>query len=535
MSLNDPRWGRNNPDEEPNDDKKKKEAGSSDESSREPELREPEQREPEMREPELREPRRDKRDEEAFNRHQHRNSNNSDQENDLEELWKQFNDKINSMLGGKGPSTPRQKPRAEQKPKVEEPKPTPRQEQRDDFIEPPPREGHPFQNPQPEQPKEPPKSAGPSGGGRGPRRPVFNYRPQFSKGTGIVAVVALIIAFLAWCASGFYIVPEGQRGVVTTFGKYSSTSNAGIRWHMPWPFQDATLVDISSVRKTEVGMKSSAHRLKEALMLTDDENIVDVMFNVQYRIKDGLGAEEFLFRTRDPIGAVIQTAESAMREVVGRKKMDSVLFESKQEIAEEVMRLMQEMLDRYQSGIQITSVAIQNAQPPEQVQAAFNDAVKAGQDRERQINEGEAYANDVVPKAKGLAERLRQEAEGYKSKVISTAEGDASRFDQVYHEYERAPKVTRDRMYVDTLQQVLNNTKKVLIDSKSSNNLLYLPLDKLTERASAPAPTTTAAAPEQTTSYGTTPEIPQITQTTQTSIDNDAQMQRPSRVSRSLR
>ena len=228
-------------------------------------------------------------------------------------------------------------------------------------------------------------------------------------------------------------------------------------------------------------------------MLTDDENIVDVMFNVQYRIKQGNGAEEFLFRTRDPMGAVVQTAESAMREVVGRKKMDSVLFESKQEIAEEVKKLMQEMLDRYHSGIQVLSVAIQNAQPPEQVQAAFNDAVKAGQDRERQINEGEAYANDVVPKARGLAERLRQEAEAYKSRVVSQAEGDANRFNQVYAQYEKAPKVTRDRMYVDTMQQIFNNTTKVMVDNKSSNNLLYLPLDQLAKRA-APAPAPAAAA-----------------------------------------
>ena len=200
------------------------------------------------------------------------------------------------------------------------------------------------------------------------------------------------------------------------------------------------------------------------------------------------------------MGAVVQTAESAMREVVGRKKMDSVLFESKQEIAEEVKKLMQEMLDRYHSGIQILSVAIQNAQPPEQVQAAFNDAVKAGQDRERQINEGEAYANDVVPKAKGLAERLRQEAEAYKSRVVSQAEGDSSRFEQVYQQYEKAPKVTRDRMYVDTMQQIFNNTTKVMVDNKSSNNLLYLPLDQLTKKAAPSVPTAqaapAAAAPE---------------------------------------
>ena len=311
--------------------------------------------------------------------------------------------------------------------------------------------------------------------------------------SGGMAVSAIVIALAAWLASGFYIVPEGQNGVVTTFGRYTESTNAGFRWHLPYPIQDVALVDVSSVRKAEIGLRGGTQRLKEALMLTDDENIVDVMFNVQYRIKQGNGAEEFLFRTRDPMGAVVQTAESAMREVVGRKKMDSVLFESKQEIAEEVKKLMQEMLDRYHSGIQVLSVAIQNAQPPEQVQAAFNDAVKAGQDRERQINEGEAYANDVVPKARGLAERLRQEAEAYKSRVVSQAEGDANRFNQVYAQYEKAPKVTRDRMYVDTMQQIFNNTTKVMVDNKSSNNLLYLPLDQLAKRA-APAPAPAAAA-----------------------------------------
>lgn len=312
---------------------------------------------------------------------------------------------------------------------------------------------------------------------------------------------AVVLALGAWIASGFYIVPEGQKGVVTTFGKYSESTNPGFRWHFPAPIQDVDLVDVSSVRKAEIGMRGSSQRLKEALMLTDDENIVDVMFNVQYRIKDGNGASEFLFRTRDPMGAVVQTAESAMREVVGRKKMDSVLFESKQEIAEEVKKLMQEMLDRYHSGIQILSVAIQNAQPPEQVQAAFNDAVKAGQDRERQINEGEAYANDVVPKAKGMAERLRQEAEAYKSRVVSQAEGDSSRFQQVYSQYEKAPKVTRDRMYVDAMQQIYNNTSKVMVDSKDSGNLLYLPLDQLMKRSgpsSGVSPMTESTAPQST-------------------------------------
>ncbi len=445
MSLNDPHWGRNPSDEEP---------PKGDDQSRDEEQED------------FREPKND------HDEHQ------SAQESDLEDLWKQFNDKINSMIGGgRQEASPSQKEEKKEEPKQQSPE--------YDFDEPPLRKGHPFGKP--EQESSAKEKFGGRGSGSGGRKPPFNLGNRVSRRSNGMAWIAIGFALLGWIASGFYIVPEGEKGVVTTFGKYSETTNAGFRWHMPYPIQDVDLVDVSSVRKSEIGMKSSSQRLKEALMLTDDENIVDVMFNVQYRIKDGNGAEEFLFRHRDPMAAVVQTAESAMREVVGRKKMDSVLFESKLEIAQEVQKLMQEMLDRYQSGIQVLSVAIQNAQPPEQVQAAFNDAVKAGQDRERQINEGEAYANDVVPKARGLAERLRQEAEGYKARVVSQAEGDASRFEQVLTEYEKAPKVTRDRMYVDTMQQILHNTQKVLIDSKSSNNLLYLPLDKLIEKSSRAA------------------------------------------------
>ncbi len=443
MSLNDPHWGRKGSEENPSNDKDEAKNPQTDRQQEvqpgKDEFRQPEQKRPQA----------------------------SDQEVDLEELWKQFNDRMNSLFGNK---QQKNQPRSDAEANMNRPQTEDRQDDYD-FDEPPLRKDHDFKQP---------ASGGGNTGGGGFRPPQFEVGRNFS--AGFVAAAAAI-AMCAWLASGFYIVPEGQKGVVTTFGRYTESMNAGFRWHLPYPIQDVQLVDVSSVRKAEIGMRGSSQRLKEALMLTDDENIVDVMFNVQYRIKEGPGAAEFLFKTRDPMGAVIQTAESAMREVVGRKKMDSVLFESKQEIAEEVKRLMQEMLDRYHSGIQILSVAIQNAQPPEQVQAAFNDAVKAGQDRERQINEGEAYANDVVPKAKGMAERLRQEAEAYKSRVVSQAEGDSSRFAQVYAQYEKAPKVTRDRMYVDAMQQIYNNTSKVMVDSKSSGNLLYLPLDQLMKRS----------------------------------------------------
>ena len=313
------------------------------------------------------------------------------------------------------------------------------------------------------------------GGGRGARAGGFS-----------VSVLA-VCAVIGWSVSGFYIVPEGQTGVVTTFGAYSKSTMPGINWHLPAPIQDVELVDVSSVRTAEIGMRGTTDRLREALMLTDDENIVDVQFNVQYRIKPETGAKDYLFNTRAPDASVTQAAESAMREVVGRKAMDSVLFESKAEIAEAVRNSMQAMLDRYSTGIEVMSVAIQNAQPPQPVQAAFNDAVKAGQDRERLINLGEAYMNAVIPKAQGTASRLKEEAEGYKARVVETARGDADRFTSVYTEYAKAPQVTRDRIYVDAMRDIYQNVTKVYVDQKSGSNLLYLPLDKIVASTQAAA------------------------------------------------
>jgi membrane protease subunit HflK len=331
---------------------------------------------------------------------------------------------------------------------------------------------------------------GGDGGGRG-----GGFRPDArGAGMGVLAIVAAV--FVIWMGSGFYIVQEGQVGVVTTFGRYSETTTAGFRWRAPWPIQSNEIVDVLKLQTVEIGARGRSDRLKEALMLTDDENIVDIHFTVQYRIKEGPnGARDYLFNSRNPTEAVTETAESAMREVVGRKMMDSVLYESRQEIADEVRKRMQEMLDRYGTGILVSAVAIQNAQPPEQVQAAFDDAVKASQDRERQINEGQAYANDVVPKARGLAARLTQEAEGYRTRVTETAQGDAARFRQVLVEYNKAPAVTRERLYLETMQQVFSNTTKVLIDSKSGNQLLYLPFDRLMQQAITESGQPRAVAP----------------------------------------
>ena len=260
-------------------------------------------------------------------------------------------------------------------------------------------------------------------------------------------------------------------------------------------------MNLTGVRTIEVGYRGSEKNkvLKEALMLTDDENIINIQFAVQYILKDPV---EYIFQNRHPDDSVMQAAETAIREIVGKNRMDFVLYEGREQIAATASKLMQDILDRYKTGILISKVTMQNAQPPEQVQAAFDDAVKAGQDRERQKNEGQAYANDVIPKAKGTAARLMQEAEGYKQRMIATAEGDASRFKQLQVEYAKAPEVTRQRLYLETMQQIYSNTSKVMIDAKGQGNLLYLPLDKLmsaTAAAAAAAPAGTESAVQSRT------------------------------------
>jgi membrane protease subunit HflK len=313
-------------------------------------------------------------------------------------------------------------------------------------------------------------------------------------GGGAGLLLGLIV--IVWLASGFYIVYEGQRGVVLRFGKYVATTMPGPRWHLPYPIESAEVVNVDQVRTVEVGYRNNVKSkvLKESLMLTDDENIVDVQFAVQYILKS---PTDYLFNSRNPDDSVLQAAESAIREVVGKSSMDFVVFEGRAEVAARAHKLMQEILDRYGTGINISKVTMQNAQPPEQVQAAFDDAVKAGQDRERQKNEGEAYANDVIPKARGMAARLTQEAEGYRQRVIERSEGDAARFRQILAEYNKAPKVTRERLYIETMQEIMNNTTKVLIDQKGGSNLLYLPLDKILEMTRTGPADATGKAPER--------------------------------------
>ncbi|MEQ1556107.1 MAG: FtsH protease activity modulator HflK [Gallionella sp.] len=295
-------------------------------------------------------------------------------------------------------------------------------------------------------------------------------------GVGLVAIIGLLI----WLATGFYIVDASQRGVVLRFGKQVETTEAGPRWHLPYPIETVEMVNLSQVRTMEIGYRDNVKNkmLKESLMLTDDENIIDIQFAVQYILRD---PGEYLFNNRNPDEGVRQAAETAIREVVGKSTMDKVLYEEREKVAVDVTKLIQEILDRYKSGIVVKQITMQGTQPPEQVQAAFEDAVKAGQDRERQKSEGDAYAKDIVPRAKGMAARLKEESEGYKQSVIANAEGDASRFKQILVEYEKAPAVTRERMYIDMMSQVMGNISKVMVDQKNGNSMLYLPLDKLIE------------------------------------------------------
>ncbi len=326
------------------------------------------------------------------------------------------------------------------------------------------------------------------GGGGGAPMQAPNMRQI---GGGAVMLALLVLAI--WLASGFYTVDEKARGVVFTFGKYTETTQPGLRWRLPYPIQSQEIVNLSSVRTVEVGYRNNVQTKvpKESIMLTGDENIIDIQFAVQYTLKDPL---DYLFNNKRPDDTVLQAAESSFREVVGASKMDFVLYEGREQVANEAQKLIQSILDRYKTGIAISRVTMQNAQPPEQVQAAFDDAVKAKQDLERQKSEGQAYFNDVVPKARGAASRLTEEAQGYRQRVLANAEGEASRFKQVLVEYNKAPQVTRDRMYIETVQQIMSNTSKILLDAKGSGNLLYLPLDKIMQMSGAALPEASATS-----------------------------------------
>ncbi len=327
---------------------------------------------------------------------------------------------------------------------------------------------------------------GSGGNGRSnPGRAGGGLPPKF---LGNAVIALFFVAVFVWLVSGFYSVDANQNGVVLRFGKFVTLTEPGLRWRLPYPIESHELVDRTGVRVVE---------LREALMLTDDENIVNIQFAVQYLLKNPV---DYVFKTRDPEESVLQAAETAMREIVGKRKMDFVLYEGRADIATMAQTQMQEILDSYQTGIQISRVTLQNAQPPEQVQAAFDDAVKAGQDRERQINEGNAYYNDVVPRAEGAVARLKEEAHAYAGRVVANAEGESDRFNNILISYRQAPGVTRERLYLETLQEVLSSTSKIMIDAESNSNLLLLPLDKLMQTTEKPQAKSTELPPPQNAS-----------------------------------
>tara|TARA_B100000035_G_scaffold315313_1_gene335187 strand:- start:25871 stop:27103 length:1233 start_codon:yes stop_codon:yes gene_type:complete len=316
-------------------------------------------------------------------------------------------------------------------------------------------------------------------------------KPTNRSGDPLPITPILIIILLLWLSTGFYIVDQGQRGVILRFGENTEVTQPGPRWHIPYPVEIVEKVNLEQVRTIEVGYRSSAttgsstSELRESLMLTGDKNIIDLQFAVQYNLKS---VEDFLFENRSAESAVRGAAETSIREVVGKNPMDFVLYEGREQIAIDTKTLMQNILDEYKTGINITSVTMQNAQPPEQVQAAFDDAVKAQQDKERQKTEGLAYANDIIPKAKGSAKRLIEEANGYRESIEKEAAGNASRFDQILTEYNRAPEVTRNRLFLEAQEGIMSTVSKIIIDQKESNSLMYLPLDKIIQQSSAGRP-----------------------------------------------
>ncbi|WP_240635985.1 FtsH protease activity modulator HflK [Caldimonas tepidiphila] len=386
---------------------------------------------------------------------------------DLDELWRDFNRKLSGLFGGK--------------------------------------------------PGGPGRQGGGDGDGSG-----GGFPPDFRNARIGIGLIAGVVA-LIWLGSGFFIVQEGQQGVVMSFGRYSHTVDAGFKWRMPYPFQSHEVVNVTQLRSVEVGAAAVAPAtgLRDSSMLTQDENIVDIRFTVQYRLKD---VREYLFENYRPDEAVTQAAASAVREIVGRSLMDSVLYEQRDALAVELVKSIQNQLDRLKAGIIVANVNVQSVQAPEQVQAAFDDAVRAGADRERLKNEGQAYANEVIPRAQGTAARLREEAAAYRARVVAQADGDADRFRSVQAEYEKAPGVTRDRLYLDAMQQVFSNVSKVMVDTRSNSNLLYLPLDKLMQQAGSPGVAGGAAsAPAAAEGGGTTSSAPAAVENSRT---RDAQRSR---------
>ncbi len=306
------------------------------------------------------------------------------------------------------------------------------------------------------------------GGGRGKIPKVPGGSGNVSGFIGFVLVAGLVV----WALTGIYIVDEGWRGVETRFGERTVVTQAGPHWHLPYPIEDVELINVADIRTAR----------KNSKMLTSDENIVVMSIEIQYNVKD---AQDFAFEVFDPDLTLQQTAETAIREVVGNNDMDLIITEGRAVVGSATKEIMQEILDNYRTGINVVQVNMDEAQPPEEVQDAFEDAIKAREDEQRIINEANAYRNDVVPKARGEGQGLLEQAEAYKTRVIKSAQGETSRFNQLLAEYQRAPEVTRERLYIDTLESVMARSPKVMVDVEGGNNLMFLPLDQLMGRASS--------------------------------------------------
>ncbi len=341
---------------------------------------------------------------------------------DLDELIKKMNEKLGQLLGGK---KPRKKPNDSN-----------------------------------------------SGGNKSDNDNVTDIKPSGGGGlSNIVIIIGLVIAAIIWLLSGIYTVDQGKQAVVLQFGAYNKTAEAGLQWHLPI-VQEYYIVDVAQIQSLNLGDRES-----EALMLTKDENIVDIKMTVQFRIQN---PENFLFNVKDPGQVLRQVTESAIREVIGLHDMDYIITGGRAEISQKVQTLAQTILNRYKSGLIITNFVLRDAQPPEQVQHAFDDAVKAREDKQKFVNQAQTYQNEILPKARGNAAQRVADAEAYSAKVIAEAEGEASRFSSILKEYTNAKEVTRERLYIDAMQSVLANTSKVLVDSSGNNsNLMYLPIDKL--------------------------------------------------------
>jgi membrane protease subunit HflK len=337
------------------------------------------------------------------------------------------------------------------------------------------------------------KRSGDSGGGH-----------SMPSGSGIGLGLVLFVLIGMWLASGLYVVAAGERAVVLRFGKKSEVTQSGLHWHLPYPVETVLKVDVKKTYRIEIGYRNTVDNKvpSESLMLTKDENIVDLGFGIQYRIAK---ADDYLFNVRNVEDTIRQATESAIREVAGNSTMDFLLTEGREQVAVDVHKLLQGILDEYKTGILVTEVRNQHAGPPDDVQAAFDDAVRAREDEQRYINDAQAYARKVSQLAQGQVVRMDQEAVAYRTQVEERSRGDAQRFDDISREYAKAPRVTRERMYLETVEAVMSNSTKVLIDQKGGNNMIYLPLDKLVrdarpakqyeELSAAPAPRATTSTP----------------------------------------